>query len=161
MRYLLLTLGIAVSAHALAHGEKAHEAPKFDYSKAEPTTFGIAVDPRKADRTIRVEMRDTMRFVPDEITVRQGHAVRFVAENGGQVLHEMVLGTREELEKHAELMKKFPGMEHDEPHMTHVAPGKSGEIGWKFTRTGTFQFACLIPGHYEAGMVGTINVTPQ
>jgi uncharacterized cupredoxin-like copper-binding protein len=160
MRYLLVTLGIALSPHALAHGEKAHEAPKYDYSKAEPTTFGIAADPRKADRTIRVEMRDTMRFVPKEITVRRGQVVRFVAENEGQILHEMVLGTREELEKHAALMKKFPGMEHDEPYMVHVKPGKSGEIGWKFTRTGTFRFACLIPGHYEAGMVGSINVTP-
>jgi len=151
-------LGIVLSTHALAHGEKAHEAPTFDYSKAEPTAFGIAADPRKADRTIRVEMHDTMRFVPDELTVRRGQVVRFIAENGGQVLHEMVLGTHAELERHAALMRKFPGMEHDEPHMAHVAPGESGEIGWKFTRTGTFQFACLIPGHYEAGMVGKVEV---
>jgi uncharacterized cupredoxin-like copper-binding protein len=159
MRYLLLALGIALSPHALAHGEKAHEAPKYDYSKAEPTAFGIAANPRDADRTIRVEMRDTMRFIPEEITVRQGQMVRFVAENEGQILHEMVLGTKEELEKHAELMKKFPGMEHDEPHMVHVKPGATGEIGWKFTRTGTFHFACLIPGHYEAGMIGKVKVT--
>ena len=161
MRYLPIVLGIALSTHALAHGEKAHEAPKFDYSKAEPTAFGIAADPAKAKRTIRVKMRDTMRFSPDSIRVNRGDVVRLTVTNKGQLLHELVLGTREELEKHAELMKKFPGMEHDEPHIAHVAPGKSGEIGWKFTRSGTFQFACLIPGHYEGGMVGTINVTPQ
>jgi len=158
MRYLLLALGIALSTHALAHGEKAHEATKFDYSKAEPTAFGIAADPVKATRTIRVEMRDTMRFSPDSIKVKRGDVVRLIVTNEGQLLHELVLGTREELEKHAELMKKFPGMEHDEPHMVHVAPGKSGEIGWKFTRTGTFQFACLIPGHHEAGMIGRVEV---
>ena len=58
----------------------------------------------------------------------------------------MVLGTPEELKEHAELMKKFPEMEHDEPHMAHVKPGKSGEIVWQFTKAGEFQFACLHPG---------------
>lgn len=158
MRHLLVALGIALSPPALAHGEKAQPAPKFDYSKAEHTAFGIAADPAKATRTIRVDMSDAMRFSPAEITVKRGEVVRFVVANRGQVLHEMVLGTREALEKHAELMKKFPGMEHDEPHMAHVAPGETGEIGWKFTRTGTFHFACLIPGHYEAGMIGKVEV---
>jgi len=159
MRHLLVALGVALSPHALAHGEKAHAAPKYDYARAEPTAFGIAADPAQATRTIRVDMSDAMRFVPADVTVRQGQVVRFVVANKGQVLHEMVLGTREELEKHAELMKKFPGMEHDEPHMVHVKPGSSGEIGWRFTRTGTFHFACLIPGHYEAGMIGKVKVT--
>lgn len=160
MRLLVLAIGLALSPAALAHGEKTHAAPQIDYSKAEPTSFGIAADPRKANRTIRVEMRDAMRFVPGEITVRRGQVVRFIAENEGEVLHEMVLGTREELDKHAELMKRFPGMEHDEPHMTHVKPGATGEIGWRFTQPGTFYYGCLIPGHYEAGMVGKITVTP-
>ena len=147
-----------ITQAALAHGEKAGAAPAFDYAKAEPTPFGIAADPRKAKRTIRVGMSDAMRFTPSHIEVRRGEVVRFVAANKGQVLHEMVLGTREELEKHAELMKKFPGMEHDEPHMAHVAPGRTGEIGWRFTQPGTFHFGCLIPGHFEAGMVGKITV---
>ena len=147
-----------IAQGALAHGEKAGAAPAFDYAKAEPTPFGIAADPRKAKRTIRVGMSDAMRFTPSHIEVRRGEVVRFVAANKGQVLHEMVLGTREELEKHAELMKKFPGMEHDEPHMAHVAPGRTGEIGWRFTQPGTFHFGCLIPGHFEAGMVGKITV---
>ena len=158
MRLLSLLLGTAFSFGALAHGEKGNGAQKFDYSKAEQTAFGIAADPAKATRTIRVDMSDAMRFSPAEITVKRGEVVRFVVANRGQVLHEMVLGTRRELEQHAALMKKFPGMEHDELHMAHVAPGKSGEIGWQFTRTGTFHFACLIPGHYEAGMVGKVEV---
>lgn len=161
MRLIYLLLSIALSGAAHAHGENEHAEPRFDYSKAEPTAFGIAADPRDAKRTIRVEMRDTMRFVPDEITVRQGQVVRFVAENEGRILHEMVLGTRDELEKHAALMKRFPGMEHDELHMTHVKPGETGDIGWRFTKPGTFYYGCLIPGHYEAGMVGTIHVLPS
>ena len=160
MRPFVFAIGIALAPAALAHGDKPHAAPKIDYSKVEPTAFGVAADPRKAKRTIRVEMRDTMRFLPAELTVRQGDVVRFVVRNDGKILHEMVLGTREELDKHAELMKKFPGMEHDEPHMTHVKPGDTGEIGWRFTQPGTFFYGCLIPGHYEAGMIGTITVKP-
>lgn len=161
MRLIILAMGIGLSTAVLAHGEKEHAAPAFDYSKAEPTAFGIAADPRKASRTIRVEMRDTFRFVPREISVRQGQVVRFIAVNEGKILHEMVLGTKAGLEEHAALMKKFPGMEHDEPQMAHVAPGASGEIGWRFTKSGTFFFGCLIPGHFEAGMVGTIHVIPS
>ena len=143
---------------AYAHADQPHAAKSVDYSKAEEMPFGIAVDPRKTKRTIRVEMSDTMRFSPAEITVRQGDTVRLVATNKGQVLHEMVLGTMDELKQHAELMKKFPEMEHDEPHMTHVGPGKTGEIGWRFTKPGMYYYACLIPGHFEAGMVGKVIV---
>ena len=58
------------------------------------------------------------------------------------------------------MMLKFPTMEHDEPYMAHVLPGESGDLLWKFNREGSFDFACLIPGHYQAGMRGTITVTP-
>ena len=139
----------------------AHTGPakaKVDYSKAEERPFGKAADPAKAARTIRVDMADTMRFTPAEITVRRGDVVRFVATNRGKAMHEMVLGTMAELREHAEMMRKHPGMEHDEPHMLHVAPGKSGEMGWRFTRAGEFWYGCLVPGHFEAGMVGRITV---
>ena len=122
------------------------------------TPFGKAADPKKAARTIRVDMADTMRFTPADITVKRGDTVRFVATNRGKVMHEMVLGTMQELREHAELMKKHPGMEHDEPHMLHVGPGKSGEMGWRFTRAGDFFYGCLVAGHFEAGMVGRITV---
>lgn len=143
-----------------AHGGEEHaaKAKKYDASKVEDTPFGREGDPAKAVRTIRVDMADTMRFTPADITVKRGETVKLVATNKGQVLHEMVLGTGEELKKHAELMRKFPGMEHDEPHMTHVKPGERGEIVWQFTEAGEFQFACLIPGHFEAGMVGKVTV---
>jgi len=123
------------------------------------TAFGRAGDPAKAARKIRIEMSDTMRFTPDAIEVRRGETVSFEVVNAGRVLHEMVIGTEAELEAHAQLMKKFPGMEHDEPYMAHVDPGKAGRIVWQFTRPGEYRFACLVPGHFESGMTGRITVT--
>ena len=99
-----------------------------------------------------------MRFKPALIEVRQGETIRFVVRNRGKLLHEFVIGTKPELDAHAALMLKFPNMEHDEPYMAHVAPGKSGEILWNFNRAGEFEFACLIAGHYQAGMIGKIRV---
>ena len=142
---------------AFAHGEKPHAA-KIDYTKAEQHPFGIAADPKKAARTMRVDMADTMRFTPAEVKVKRGEAVRFVITNKGKQMHEMVLGTMDELKKHAELMKKHPGMEHDEPHMAHVPPGKTAEMGWRFNKAGTFYYGCLLPGHFEAGMIGKVVV---
>ena len=154
MKIRLAAVIIAVwTGSAFAHGEKPHAAKGIDYSKTEQHPFGRAADPNKAKRTVRVEMSDQMRFVPAEITVKRGEIVRFVPVNKGQVLHEMVLGTMDELKKH-------PGMEHDEPHMAHVAPGKQGEMGWQFTKAGEFYYGCLIPGHFEAGMVGKVVVKP-
>lgn len=154
--FYVLTL---VAGTALAHGNEAH-GPKVvvDYSKIEPTAFGQAIDPKRAKRTMTVEMSDAMRFTPSEIALKRGESVRFVIHNRGRMMHEMVLGTEAELKQHAEMMKKFPGMEHDEPYMAHVAPGQTGEIGWQFTRPGVFYYGCLLPGHFEAGMVGKIIV---
>ena len=102
-----------------------------------------------------------MRFRPDRIEVRQGETIRFVVRNGGKVLHEMVIGTEAELAEHAATMRKFPTMEHDEPYMAHVKPAARGEMVWNFNRPGTFEFACLVAGHFEAGMKGTIVVVPK
>jgi uncharacterized cupredoxin-like copper-binding protein len=144
---------------ALAHESQSHPAPKkFDGSQIEATPLGQEGDPKKVARTIRVSMNDRMRFEPENLTVRKGETVRFVVTNQGAVLHEMVLGTAQALKEHAELMTRHPGMEHEEPNMAHVKPGATGEIVWQFTQAGEFQFACLIPGHFEAGMVGKVVV---
>ena len=158
MKLLIATAMLVASLSALAHGEKPQATKGVNYSEAEETPFGRAADPRKAKRTVRVEMIDQMRFIPAEITVRRGEIVRFVPVNKGQVMHEMVLGTMDELKKHAEMMKQHPEMEHAEPHMAHVAPGKSGELGWQFTKSGEFFYGCLIPGHFDAGMIGKVKV---
>jgi uncharacterized cupredoxin-like copper-binding protein len=160
MRFGLAILVALSAGAALAHGEKPQAGKGVDYSRAEQTAFGRAADPKKAKRTVRVEMTDQMRFHPADITVKRGDVVRFVPVNKGQVMHEMVLGTMGELKRHAALMRKHPGMEHDELHMAHVAPGKQGEMGWQFTRAGEFFYGCLIPGHFEAGMIGKVTVTP-
>jgi uncharacterized cupredoxin-like copper-binding protein len=103
-------------------------------------------------------MTDKMRFNPEKLEVKQGETIKFVIKNGGKVMHEMVLGTKKDLDEHAAMMVKFPGMEHEEPYMAHVGPGKSGEIIWTFNKLGTFDYACLIAGHYQAGMVGKVTV---
>ncbi|MDP1646227.1 MAG: cupredoxin family protein [Thiobacillus sp.] len=144
---------------AHAHGEKRHAPAKETIS--EQTAWGIAGKPAQVNRTVTLDMTDAMRFTPDNITVQEGDTVRFVVRNKGRMLHEMVIGTPDELAKHAALMAKFPDMQHDEAYMVHVNPGKTGEIVWHFNRAGSFEFACLIAGHYEAGMRGTITVTPK
>jgi uncharacterized cupredoxin-like copper-binding protein len=103
-------------------------------------------------------MGDNMRFTPERIEVAQGETLRLTLTNTGKVMHELVIGTQKELTEHAALMKRFPNMEHEEPYMAHVAPGKTGEIIWTFNRPGEFDFACLLPGHFEAGMMGKIVV---
>jgi uncharacterized cupredoxin-like copper-binding protein len=75
--------------------------------------------------------------------------------------HEFVLGDPKTLKEHAEVMRRFPDMEHDDPNMARLAPGGTGSLIWKFTRAGTVDFACLIPGHYEAGMKGSIRVSAK
>ena len=100
-----------------------------------------------------------MRFTPGQDRSQTGRNDSVHVKNNGKLLHEFVIGTKKELDEHAALMVKFPNMEHDEPYMAHVAPGKTGEIVWTFNRAGDFDFACLIAGHYQAGMVGTIKVT--
>jgi uncharacterized cupredoxin-like copper-binding protein len=149
----LLTLARAASAHS----EKTH-AKKAGVVKKEQKDWGIAGDAKDVKRSIDCRMLDTMRFSPDRVDVALNETIRFTASNNGRVLHEFVIGTKEENAAHYQLMKKFPNMEHDEPWMAHVAAGGKSEIIWKFNRPGEFEFACLIAGHYEAGMVGKIVV---
>ena len=145
------------SGLALAHTDKPHD-PTAGPVKKEQKDWGIAGDAKAARRTVEFRMTDNMRFSPDKLEVRQGETVKLVLRNSGAVMHEFVLGTKKELEAHAALMVKFPTMEHSEPYMAHVAPGKTGEIVWTFNRAGDFDFACLIAGHYSAGMVGKVKV---
>ncbi|QAZ40018.1 plastocyanin [Methylibium sp. Pch-M] len=155
---LLLAALIAISGLARAHGD-AEPAKQPAVAKKEQKDWGIAGDAKAARRTVEVRMLDGMRFSPERLDVRLGETVRFVVRNDGRVMHEFVIGTRAENDAHAALMVKFPGMEHDEPYMAHVGPGRTGEIVWTFNRRGEFDFACLIAGHYQAGMVGKIVVT--
>lgn len=144
---------------ARAHGDARHKNSAGPIVK-EQKPWGVAGDAKAAKRTIEVRMLDTMRFSPERIDVRLDETVRFKVRNTGQVKHEFVIGTKAENEKHAKLMMEFPDMEHDEPYMAHVDPGQTGEIVWCCNRAGSFEFACLIAGHYQAGMTGTLTVRP-
>lgn len=150
---------LAAAVPASAHGDRAHSGPATR-AVAEQTAWGIAAEPAAVTRTVEVRMFDRMRFEPDRLEVREGETVRLRVRNAGKLMHELVLGTRSELDAHAALMERFPGMEHDEPHMVHVPPGRTGEIIWTFNRAGDFEFACLIAGHYQAGMRGSVRVLP-
>ena len=157
-RVLIATIVLALAGAAHAHSEKPHAKKAARPISTEEMPFGREGDPKKASRTINVDMSDRMRFTPAELTIKRGETIRFRVKNSGQVMHEMVLGTMEELKEHAEMMKKHPGMEHDEPYMAHVAPGKTEVMTWQFTRAGEFYYGCLVPGHFEAGMIGKVIV---
>jgi uncharacterized cupredoxin-like copper-binding protein len=140
----ILTMPLVAAAHEREH-----------FSAGEPG------DPKQPARVVKVSMREDgkkMLFDPAHVVVRKGEQIRFVLSNDGTENHEFVLATVAENNKHAKLMKKYPHMEHDDPNTKRLTPFTDGEIVWKFTKRGTFQYACLIPGHREAGMHGTIDV---
>ena len=162
MKTLIATIAaitLAMPALSIAHDNKHKK--KDAAVKMEQKEWGIAGDAKSVKRTIKISMSDNMRFTPDKIDVKQGETVRISLKNTGKILHEMVIGTKQELDEHAALMLKFPNMEHDEPYMAHIPPGKTGEIIWTFNKAGEFDFACLVAGHYQAGMVGKITVAAK
>lgn len=137
------------------HGSHAHtEGQKGGHDSA----AGKPGDAAKSSRTVTVDMVDAMRFNPESISVKQGETVRFIVKNSGKLKHEMVIGSIAELQEHAAMMRKMPEMEHADENAVTVDPGKSGEIVWQFTKSGKVDFACLQPGHYEAGMKGQVAV---
>lgn len=158
-KFIVLCGALLWSGAALADAGHSHgHAQKYDGHAA---AMGEPGDPKaRGIRTIEVSMNDRMRFQPATLTVKRGETVRFVVKNLGETKHELVLGTPAELTEHAKLMQKFPEMEHDDPNAVAVEPGKSGFFVWKFTKAGDWDigFACLIPGHFEAGMKGRVVV---
>jgi uncharacterized cupredoxin-like copper-binding protein len=157
-----LAMMIAAALLACPPPAMAHEGARHSRKvlAREQKDWGIAGNTGAVTRTIEIRMTDNMRFTPERVEVRQGETVKLVVKNHGRMLHELVLGTKDELDAHAAAMMKFPGMEHDEAHMVHVKPAGTEPLVWNFNRPGEFQFACLLPGHYQAGMVGTIVVLP-
>jgi uncharacterized cupredoxin-like copper-binding protein len=140
-------LATAAMAGAAGHGKAA------DIGKPGKST--------SVTRTIEIDMTDAMRFTPSSIDAQQGETIKFIVKNSGKIKHEMVLGTDKELKEHYEVMKKTPGMEHDDPKMATVQAGKTGEIIWQFSKAGKIDFACLQPGHYDAGMKGAVSVAKR
>lgn len=150
---MLPALALAAGDHAAPGGQHGNMPAAAEHDSA-----GTAGDAAKVTRTIPVEMHDNMRFTPDNITVKAGETVRFFVVNKGKVRHEMMIGSMAELNEHAEMMKKVPDMVHKEPNQISLAPGQRGAVVWQFTDAGAVNFACLQPGHKEAGMVGVVQV---
>jgi uncharacterized cupredoxin-like copper-binding protein len=152
---LPLLLALAATAPAATGPGAANQSHDHGFSA------GVPGNPKRPARTLQVSMQDgtgKMLFVPDRVEVKRGEQIRFVLTNVGELEHEFVLATTEENLRHAEEMKKNPDMEHDDPNAKRLAPKQRSEIVWRFTKRGTFEFGCLIPGHREAGMTGTIIV---
>jgi uncharacterized cupredoxin-like copper-binding protein len=149
----LILAGLVLTGGADAHGPAAAPGHYDGHAAA----LGEPGDPKAVTRTMQVEGQE-MKFTPATLTIRRGDTVRFVFKNTGQLKHEIMIGTQKELNDHAALMEKHPDMEHDDANGTQAEAGKSGEFVWKFTKTGQFHFGCLLPGHYQQGMKGTIVV---
>lgn len=153
-----LLIGLLTAGAAHAHGDRHATMQGNEDASGHAAALGEPGNPDKVTRTVDITMSDAMRFTPSSIRVLKGETIRFHVSNEGHLKHEFVLGTLSELEEHAKLMVKFPEMQHDNPNAVSVEPGQTGELIWHFSKAGQFDFACLIPGHFEAGMKGRIVV---
>jgi len=150
--------GAAGHGHDMQHGQDMNKDHSHDL---ESYAAGQPGDPKQPARVVQVTMREgdgKMMFIPNKVEVRKGEQIKFMLRNNGDLDHEFVLATHAENLRHAEAMKKNPDMEHADPNAARVPAKKTGEIIWKFTKAGQFEFACLIPGHSESGMIGTVTV---
>ena len=160
MKNLLTAILIAAALSTTALAAGSHEG-----GHGEAMAVGEPGNKAKATQTIRVTMKETddgkMIFTPNTFTVRKGQTITFAIKNAGELDHEFVLDQEDKVMEHKALMEKFPEMEHDDPNAIRLAAGESGEIIWKFTNDGTFKIACLVPGHYDAGMHGDVTVAKK
>ena len=162
-RRSLTALALGLSAAMLGTAALAPGGLWPDAAWAHGTfAAGKPGDPKKKTaRTIEIIAREAdgkMTYSPDKIEVRRGEQIRFVIKNEGELAHEFLLDSFEGNAKHKVQMEKNPEMEHDDPNGKRLEPKRTGEILWLFDKAGTFEFACLIPGHYEAGMKGVVTV---
>ena len=151
---IVLTIGVAPSYAAGTHSG-GHETEKM--------TIGEPGQKGKVKRTVKITMAEkddgAMLFEPASIKVKAGETIRLRFTNKGEVDHEYVMDEEPAVLEHKAVMAKFPEMEHADANSIRLAPGKTGEIVWTFSNAGDFVFACLIPGQYESGMKGNIEVS--
>jgi uncharacterized cupredoxin-like copper-binding protein len=147
--------GAALVQTAVLHERAIAHSDGHAFAAGEPG------DPKKPFRVVELTMADgpgTMTYTPNKIEVRRGEQIKFMLKNTGDLAHEFLLDSFANNAKHKIQMEKNPEMEHDEPNGARVESKKAAEILWRFSKAGTFEFACLIPGHYETGMKGTVVV---
>ena len=154
---ILAATGLALSPTSVAWSDPGHAGDDH----AVEANYGRPGTPAKGGRVIQVLMKETdsgMAFMPARVEVRRGEQVQFVLRNDGELDHELVIGTVEANRQHAEEMANHPDMAHEDPNAKRLGPKITSVLRWQFTQAGTFEYACLIPGHREAGMVGTVVV---
>ncbi|MGI3210468.1 cupredoxin domain-containing protein [Roseovarius tibetensis] len=160
---LLLGAGAAMAAGTHDGGHGHDDGHMAGHGHDAMMQVGRPGTSDKIDRTVKITMRETsdgrMIFDPDNLSFQPGETVRLRVHNAGDLDHEFVIDTHENNEKHRKMMQTSPNMEHDDPNAIRLAPGATGDIIWTFANAGKFQFACLIPGHMEAGMHGPIHVS--
>ena len=163
----LLALSLATGGAAVAagehDGEHDSEGDGHGHGGGHSFSFGSPADASEADRTIRVTARDTMEFEPEAVSIAEGTTVRFVVDNVGQLQHSFTLATPTRQKEHEEEMQgmsmdRMAGHMDGDPNGIVVQSGETESITWRFTEATTIEFACHIPGHYPAGMKGSINV---
>lgn len=152
MLSVLPALAMAAGEHG---GHQGHDMAAMQQNMHGVGRPGTAAE---VSRTIEVVMSDDMRFSPAHIEVNAGDTVRFFVKNKGKLAHELVIGNLASLQEHADMMRQMPNMQHAEPNMISLQPGQMGGLIWTFDQAGTVDFACLIPGHMEAGMTGRVSV---
>jgi uncharacterized cupredoxin-like copper-binding protein/Cu/Ag efflux protein CusF len=167
MKNLLLTTAFSFALAAPVFAAGAHSGGHDGDHAADHDAKMLIGTPGKAedvDRTLDVTMRETddgeMIFEPAEFDINPGETIRFNVKNDGELEHEFVIDTVEQNVVHKAMMAEYD-MEHDDPNSVRLDEGKSGEVIWTFANEGTFEFACLIPGHYESGMHGPITVSQK
>jgi len=156
---VVLVLGTMAAQIGFSHGPEQRESAKTAASQA--TGFGGPGDAKDVSRVVELSLRDSMRIEPNRLNARQGETLRLRIRNTGAVAHEFVLGTQAEIIEHRDMMRTMPAMMHDDANAVSVAPGGTAELIWRFSKPGTFLYACLVPGHWEAGMQGTVIVSAK
>lgn len=154
LRFFVSAIGLAILATGsplLAH--EGHDDD--DFAAGEP---GNTSEPFRVVQMTMTEKDGKMFYSPTEVDVKKGEQIKFVIENAGTVRHEFHLASVEENAHHRREMEKNPEMIHDDPNAQTVEAGKQATILWKFSKPGVFEFACLQPGHYDAGMHGKVVV---
>jgi uncharacterized cupredoxin-like copper-binding protein len=108
------------------------------------------------DVTVELGVEHSL-FVHDELRVVEGTRVRFVVVNGDPINHELIVGPPDVHARHA------TGTEAEHPSIpgeVSVGPNGTAITTFRFDDPGTFEFACHLPGHYEYGMHGVVEVVP-
>lgn len=159
MKKIITILALATMPFAV-FANNDHTGHAMNHAVPESAIGKPAAEGTKVARTINVTMNDAMRFSPALVKVKAGETIRFFVKNESKITHTFVLGTENQIKEHADMMKQMPGMTHSDASMVMLRPGQRGVVTWTFSKVGNINFACTVPGHLEAGMIGKINVAP-